>query len=163
MNQLEMMEKLREKAGVSLEDAKAALEASKWDLLDAYTFLQHQGRIKEADDRQRWADTLQRIAESDFGQGVQRIWKFLRMLVRKGNVHAFVISNRKREEMMAMPVTVLALLMIGFWPWGWVALIAGLFLGGRYAFRGPDMGKRVNDAMDKAADMAQGLDEKKKE
>ena len=35
MTNLEMVETLREKANVSYEEAKAALEASNWDLLDA--------------------------------------------------------------------------------------------------------------------------------
>jgi len=38
-------------------------------------------------------------------------------------------------------------------------LVAWLFFGARYAFKGPDLGQKVNDAMNRAADMAQGKDE----
>ena len=39
MEHLEKVEKLRERANVSYEDAKEALEASEWDLLDAMVYL----------------------------------------------------------------------------------------------------------------------------
>jgi len=40
-----MVETLREKANVSYEEAKAALEASNWDLLDAIVLLEGEGKI----------------------------------------------------------------------------------------------------------------------
>ena len=39
MEQLEKVEKLRQRANVSYEEAKEALEASDWDLLDAMVYL----------------------------------------------------------------------------------------------------------------------------
>ena len=39
MDHFEMVEKLRAKANVSYEEAKAALEASDWDILDALVLL----------------------------------------------------------------------------------------------------------------------------
>ena len=56
-----------------------------------------------------------------------------------------------------------ALVLLGIlcWPFSLIALVAGLFLGLRYAFRGPDMGDQVNAIMDKAADAAQGKNEPK--
>ena len=48
MEQLEKVEKLREKTGVTYEEAKAALEACEWDLLDAIVYLESQGKIKDA-------------------------------------------------------------------------------------------------------------------
>jgi hypothetical protein len=41
---MEMVEKLRERAGVSYEDAKAALDASGGDMLDAIIYLEKQGK-----------------------------------------------------------------------------------------------------------------------
>ena len=40
MTNYEMVELLRQKANVSYEEAKAALEASDWDLLDAIVLLE---------------------------------------------------------------------------------------------------------------------------
>ncbi len=45
MATLEQVEKLREKANVSFEEAKAALDACNGDLLDALIYLEKQGRV----------------------------------------------------------------------------------------------------------------------
>lgn len=47
MTNLEKVEKLREKANVTYEDAKAALEATDWDMLDAILKLEKEGKIRE--------------------------------------------------------------------------------------------------------------------
>ena len=44
MDKLEKVEKLRERANVSYEEAKAALEANDWDLLDAMVALEKSGK-----------------------------------------------------------------------------------------------------------------------
>ncbi len=57
---------------------------------------------------------------------------------------------------MAIPVTVLAVLLI-FTFWITIPIIIlGLFFGYRYMFSGPDLGKEnVNRAMDSVADVAE--------
>ena len=45
MEQLEKVERLREKTGCTYEEAKAALEASNWDMLDAIVYLENQGKM----------------------------------------------------------------------------------------------------------------------
>ena len=51
MTNYEMVELLRQKANVSYEEAKAALEASDWDLLDAIVLLEREGKVPENDAR----------------------------------------------------------------------------------------------------------------
>ena len=51
MELLEKVEKIREKTGVSYEEAKAALEACGEDVLDALVYLENQGKIKKPDGR----------------------------------------------------------------------------------------------------------------
>ena len=48
MDHLEMVEKLRAKANVSYEEARDALEACDWDLLDALLMLESEGRLNFA-------------------------------------------------------------------------------------------------------------------
>lgn len=52
MDRFEMTEKLREKTGVSYEEAKAALEATEWDILEALVLLEEKKPApeKEADE-----------------------------------------------------------------------------------------------------------------
>ena len=45
--QLEQVEKLVEKTGVSYSEAKAALETANGDMLDALIYLEEQGKIKK--------------------------------------------------------------------------------------------------------------------
>ena len=49
MDKLEKVEKLREKTGVTYEDAKAALEACDYDMLDAIIYLEKLDKIKKPD------------------------------------------------------------------------------------------------------------------
>ena len=49
MELLEKVEKIREKTGVSYEEAKAALEVCGEDVLDALVYLENQGKIKKPD------------------------------------------------------------------------------------------------------------------
>ncbi len=46
MDNLEKVEKLREKTGVSYEEAKQALEACNYDVLDALIYLEKKGKVK---------------------------------------------------------------------------------------------------------------------
>ena len=47
MTNFEMVEMLRQKANVSYEEAKAALEQANWDLLDAMVLLEKDGKVIE--------------------------------------------------------------------------------------------------------------------
>ena len=53
MDKLEKVEKLREKTGVSYEDAKNALEACDYDLLDAIIYLEKLDKVKAPEVRER--------------------------------------------------------------------------------------------------------------
>lgn len=46
MERMDKVEKLREKTGVTYEDAKAALDACGWDMLDAVVYLEKLGKVK---------------------------------------------------------------------------------------------------------------------
>ena len=46
MDNFEKVEKLRQHANVSYEEAKEALERSDWDILDAMIYLEKTGKVK---------------------------------------------------------------------------------------------------------------------
>ena len=160
MEHKEMIEKLHSQAGVSREDAEDALRRSSWDMLDALVLLESEGKVnaQSADNgystKEKITVSTEKTGGEDFRSGARKAWQFLRRLFRKGNENSFVIT-RRGEELIAMPINVLLLLLCWLWPASIIVLIVGLFLGCRYAFRGPDMGARVNEMMDKAADAAQ--------
>lgn len=166
MDHFEMVEKLRQKASVSYEEAKTALEACDWDMLDALVLLEGQGKVRPEEagtdysTKPQPAPAPEKRWSFEWSSGAKRFGHFLVKLFQKGNTNSFVIS-RKGSELLSMPITVLAMLLIFCWPISLIVLAAGLFLGMRYAFRGPDMSDQVNAVMDKAADAAQGKNEPK--
>jgi len=175
---IEQVEKLRDRADVSYEDAKHALEQCGGDLLDAVIFLEKQGKVQagsvgsfdsrsaEQDpanteggekrkDRQARRD-YNRPGES-FGDVMRRIWNFLRRLVHKCNVNHFEVY-REGRCVLSVPVTLLVLLLLFFFYLTLPALIIALFFGCSYRFRGPDLGREnINDVMDGAAAAAESI------
>ena len=162
MTNYEMVEMLREKANVTYEEAKVALEAVNWDLLDAMVLLEKQGKVTGNGSAYTTASETNDSAkksrnghkESDFRGGVRRLLMWLRKLIGIGNVNFFVVS-RNQDELFSLPVTVVVVLLpFAFWLIFWLLLI-GLFTGFKYSFRGPNLGKdKINETIEKASKMA---------
>lgn len=169
MATLEQVERLREKANVTYDEAKAALEACNNDLLDAIIYLEKQGKVKNeggfyssaGNAREGAPAEIPREETGDEGGGfsdlLRKFGAFCAKLLRKGNENILEIY-RHGEKRTSMPVTVLVLLLI-FAFWVTIPLvIVGLFFGFRYRFSGPDLGKDVvNDPMENAAKAAEEL------
>lgn len=163
MTNLEMVEKLREKANVSYEEAKDALEKSNWDILDAIVLLEREGRVNEENaDYSTKAEPIAEVpveegAHESFGELLNRFFRWVGKLVKIGNANELVVEKNE-ECLLTLPVTVFVLLLIfGFWvvlP----LLVVGLFFGFRYSFSGPNLGKKaVNDVMNKASEVVEDI------
>ncbi len=81
MEQLEKVEKLRQRANVSYEEAKEALEASGWDLLDAMVYLEKQGKVKppeqetyttNCEDQPQYMDVKEKVHEQEEDETIKR-------------------------------------------------------------------------------------------
>ncbi len=87
-------------------------------------------------------------------QGLKNLGAHLRRLLACGNRNRF-IARKGEEQLLAMPVTALVLLMLCAF---WVCvplLVIGLFAGCRYGFEGKELGREdINRALGKAADAA---------
>ncbi len=172
---LEQVEKLREHTNISYEEAKAALEETNGDILEAIVNLEKQNRIQAPkgggyyNSRNRQQDANENSYEknhesesmksdgSSFGELVGRIFRWCGEIINKGNRNSFEVM-RGEQRVISIPVTVLVLLLL-FMFWVTIPLmIVGLFFGYRYMFIGPDLGKEnVNRAMDSVADAAESL------
>ena len=154
MDHYEMVESLRTKANVTYEEAKAALEASDWDMLDALVLLESEGKVNGAPEftTKEKADETRHTIRNGKGS-LSKLGAWIRKMITLGNQNQFVIS-RKGSELVSMPITVMAILMLVVWPFSLVVLFLGLFLGTRYSFRGPDINTSVNQVMDKAQNKA---------
>lgn len=159
MEHFEMVEKLRQKANVSYEEAKAALEQNDWDLLDALVSLEGQGRVhgEQAESFTTKKEARKEPAkEPDFRSAFTRFFQFLGELVNKGNKIQLEIS-RYGKPVIALPLTVVVVLAVFlFWVVLWMAVI-GFFFGFRYTFSGHKGAEAVNKAMDKAAQVTEQI------
>lgn len=172
---LEQVTKLREYANISFEEAKAALEETNGDILEAIVNLEKQNRIKmpenggsfkteqseqTAQDHQGNQQAKQEALKADgasFGELIGRFLRWCGRIIHKGNINSMEVLKGD-ETIMSIPVTVLViLLLIAFWvviP----LMIIGLFFSYRYRFAGPDLGRdNVNRAMDSVADAAENF------
>ncbi|MCL2201870.1 MAG: ubiquitin [Oscillospiraceae bacterium] len=168
MTDLEKAEKLREKAGVSYTEAKEALENAGGSLLDAFVYLEKQGRIdtppgggfysgagaQDGEGHSSGAKAKGSSSGETFSSMMKKFGAFCLKVLDKGLSNQLVAS-RSGEHLFSIPVIAFVVMLLFFF---WVTiplLIITLFCGVRYQFRGPDLEKEsVNNAMNAACDMA---------
>lgn len=170
MASLELVERLRERANVSYEEAGAALDACGDELLEALIYLERQGKVaapnnggsyssKSAghdEDRNEPKQPKEQRGES-FGQLMNRFFRWCGRVLHKGTTNYFDVW-RGNHKILTIPVLVLIILLIcAFWitlP----LLVVGLFMGCRYLFRGEEIEViNINNIMDSAADAADNI------
>ncbi len=174
MDFLEKVEKLRDKAGISYEEAKDILTDNDGDLLDAMIRLEKEGRIapppptgqesspKNGHIFSNESDSFENRRRQDDSSGSdvwKGFWRYVKTLIKKGNRNTLKI-NKGDNVVAAIPVTVFVAAVI-FAFWATVPLmIIGLFVGCSYSFAGPDLEKEnINRAWDKASQMAENIKE----
>ncbi len=166
MDHMEMVEKLRQHANVSYEEAKAALEAANWDMLDAMIELERQGKVRAgaAYDTGRGNGTqYEKVNATASAKREHTGWKnfcsSVRSLFRKSCQNSFRVT-RNGNELISVPILVMIVLMIACF---WIllpVLVVALFFNCRYSFVGPDFkDESVNRAMGKATDAAESIKE----
>ncbi|MGI6652995.1 MAG: hypothetical protein ACOX55_02670 [Christensenellales bacterium] len=165
MDHFELVEKLRERANVSYEDAKRALEASNWDLLDAMVLLENEGRIQSEENpafTTRREPRPQHVYTDDSARGIlRRLVDVLISLINRASKIDVVVS-RYGKTVMALPLIAVILLVL-FAPWMTIPImLIALFFGFRYAFRGEGISDKVNQAMNRVADAADSIRSGKK-
>ena len=173
MDTLEKVELVREKTGVSYQEAKEALEATGYDVLDAIIYLEQAGKADtrtasyetKATGATKTTSLEMREAQEEYHQQskktkVGEAWSSFcnqcRKVLRAGIDMTFV-AERHGQRSLALPVIVIVL---GILCWGasiWL-LILGLFFDFRYHIEGASpLTIDVNDAMNKAADAAESF------
>lgn len=176
MEKMEKVELIREKTGVSYEDAKAALDACEEDVLDAIIWLERNGKTatktvsastsapaEPADTPTVSAEMVAAQAhyqesskKSHVGENLDRFWESVKRLFRRGVEVEFIAIHNDREAVrVPILVPILGLIFWGATIW---LLIIGLFFGMRYRIDGAaSTAVDINDMMDKAADVADNI------
>ena len=117
MTQYEMVEKLAEKMNVTLEEAKVALEAAEWNMLDAALVLEKEH-----------GTTAQTVSDQTCRKdGMRKI----RDLISRG-IHSRFTVRRKDAVVLDLPVIVLVLGLLCAFRACVLLLVIGLFAGCRY-------------------------------
>ncbi|WP_102338116.1 UBA domain-containing protein [Collinsella provencensis] len=176
MDKMEKVELIREKTGVSYEDAKAALDACGEDVLDAIIWLERAGKtatksaqastgtpvepndipVVSAEMVEAQAVYEESSKKSRVGERVDRFWEAMKRLCRRG-VEVQFVALQNHEEVVRVPVLIPILGLI-FWGATIWLLIIGLFFGLRYRIEGTkSTSVDINDMMDRAADVADDI------
>ena len=164
MDNMEKVEKIRELANVSFEEAKAALEENNWDLLEAMVGLERQGKTKSpeqirfstgADEQRQYIPVTEKYAGEKEGKTPHRgkVRSTIRKIIRFCKENSFHVT-RGEEEIVKVPVMLLVLALLFFWELLMPAMIIALFFNIRYHFSGKDDLNGANQFMDSAGDMA---------
>jgi len=151
--QFDTVEQLSHKMGISLEEAKNALEAAEWNTLTA-TYLLEQAEFRR---KQTLNEVVESCTENDAAvkraafnkatqsgipaakgragkheKGFSNLFDHFRRLVAYGNRNRFTVF-KDSDRLLEMPVTALALLLLFSFGTCALLMVVGLFAGCRYS------------------------------
>lgn len=174
---LELVEKLVEKTGLSYTEAKIALEKADWDILEAIINLESEGKVKGAssystrsgegpgrekdygeEKKEQKYEKKKNPKAEEYKKTTIGVLEWLRSVFDKGNTNNIELYNKNGVRVIGMPVTVFVILCLISFGTVLFLMLVSLFFGIRYRFSGPDLGKSViNNAMGKATDVADSI------
>lgn len=172
MDNLEKVEKVREKTGVGYEEAKQALEASNYDMLDAIIYLEQLGKISYSgisryssngeSEPSKEFEIAQQTYEKDCNRtSAQDVFsKFIKWcgrVFRRGCETSFNVE-KQGKRILSVPVIVLVLVGFIALPITIILLVVGLFCDCKYYFEGfKNTTVDINELCNKASDTCQSI------
>ena len=167
MEMIEKVERLREKANVSYEEAKAALEQTGGDLLDAIVLLERQGKVKEPahstfsteyEEQKEYIKVRDKVEEQEnsapsMGRTIGRLFRGLIRFIKQTT---FIVTKGE-DTVFTMPTLIFVLLLFFFWEVLAPVMVIALFFGVRYSFEGEEEAEKANSILHKAGDFAQDV------
>ena len=172
METFELIEALRKKANVSFEDAKEAMEACDYNMLDAMVYLEKQGKVNEGSTasyttssgtetsqefeqaQKSYEDSCQRTT---LGEMLNKFGKWCGRVLQKSLEIDFCVTKNEKL-LLKVPVLVLVLaLLIAFWLLA-ILLVVGLFCGCKYYFQGMDTATiNLNQICEQASETCESI------
>ena len=166
MDKLEKIERLRERAGVSYEEARDALDAAGDDLLDAIVLLEKQGKVKQPkqesystqyEEQKQYLRVVDKVEEQKqsaptLGKSLHKLFHVLADFIMHTSFHV----SRRGKPVLTVPSWVLVIALLIFWkpliPIGIILLIFGF----RYSFESDGTADTdpANKILDKAGNIA---------
>lgn len=170
MDQMELVESLREKTGCSYSEAKAALDEAGNDLLEALCWLEQHGKTqmvgaacstqdREPPKSEPEPEQQAKREPGPFAEGCRSLWEGLVSLIRKCNQTELVMTSKSGRREFSIPLTLVIILLLAAF---WVVLalvIVALFFGNRFSVEGALHHDDVNEVLGKATDFAESVKE----
>lgn len=167
MDHFEKVEKLRQTANITYEEAKVTLEAADWDLLEAVVLLENTGRLNNNANpafstKREGVNNMSHEPQQNMKGFFTRLGESLSRWISNGNKN-FLKITRKGKDVTEFPLTVvviillLALIFFRSIPFIIILFIISLFFGVRYEFRGSQPNSTANRVMDKAAETVEHI------
>lgn len=173
MELFEKVEKLRQKADVSYEEAKEALEKANGDILDAMIMLEKEGKTTgpskesfttEYETSKNCPSVIEECGKKGKNKAEHEsfkdwwITKKIAELWKKGNEN-FLVVEREETTIVNLPVWVFILILLVAWHISLVVVIISLFLGCHYRFEGKADLEKVNSVAKTVEDAANQVKE----
>ena len=169
MEKLEKVEKLRERANVSYEEARIALEENDWDLLDAMVALERSGKTDSPkqqqystsyDQQQEYISVKTKVAQQQkdkpklgrtIGEAFQGFFRICR--------DNWFCIRRNEDLMLRIPLFAAIIILLFTWKFAIPIMLVALLFNFRYSIEGKDDLKEVNAFMSSAGAAAESMKE----
>lgn len=172
MENFEKVEMLTKKANVSFEDAKEAMEACNYDMLDAMIYLEKNGKVgsgktasytttSEADTSEEFEQAQKSYEDScqrtSVGEVFHKIGNGISVLFQKALDIDFCVARYEKDILKVPFLALLLAILLLFWPVA-IALVVGLFCHCKYYFVGSEkVTESLNMICDKAAETCEEI------
>lgn len=133
IDKLKLVDRLKEKADISYEEAKSALESNNWDILEAMMYLENLGKVKKPEVSEFYTNEYKGSYSNASGGSIleidnykenrnsrgkndfQGIFEAICKVIDTGN-NIFLEVSRRGSSLIKLPLTVMILLLFfAFW------------------------------------------------
>ncbi len=173
VDKLKLVEKLREKTGITYEDSKRVLEINNWDILDAILYLEKQGKVKspsisifytneykesyEEENTKSNFEEVKKDSNYKSNNTFEGIFEVICKAIDTCN-NIFIEIKGKNNFFLKFPLTVVIILLIfGFWLLIPLVVIA-LFLDIEFSVESKNINTdKINDILSKISKEVQKI------
>ncbi|MBR6525230.1 MAG: hypothetical protein IKT57_04610 [Clostridia bacterium] len=142
MDHYEMVEKLRQKANVTYEEAKTALETANWDILDALVLLESEGKVHQNSStfttEEKPVEKPKSNNKRDFVDMLNRVFGYIKQFIAFLSRNEMHIKWRDGQN-LEMNLLVLAIFLLLCFPLTVILFIIAFFKGARFSLHGPNV------------------------
>ena len=174
MDKLEKIDRLRERADVSYEEAKEALEQAGDDLLDAMVLLEKAGKVKQPqqssystsyEEQKQYICVVDKVEEQkknapSFGNSIGKIVRAILQFVLHSSFHI----TRRGNNLFTLPTWLMVILVGMFWKVAIPIAVVVMIFGVRYSFESDGRvdnqtaNDTANELLEKAGSIADSIE-----